>query len=111
MLTWNTTGITLQRTPKGNGPFTTAVAWTDVTGAAAYKADLGFLDLICVAIFTDTGSLEINEEMDGWEKLIEELPAHLPGFPRASSWFEKVAQPPFSTNFTRLYSKGEIPSN
>jgi len=109
VLTWNTTGITLRRMEKGKGLLTTTVAWRDITGVTEFKADLGFVDLLCMAIFTENGEFEINEQMEGWEKLIEELPTYLPGFPHASSWFDRVAQPPFSTNFTRLYPIEEIP--
>jgi len=109
VLIWNTTEITLQRTEKGKAPRITNVAWADITGVAAYKANLVFLDLICMSISTESGTVEINDEIDGWERLIEEFPDHLPGFPRVSAWFHRVALPLFDTNFTRLYSKEAIP--
>lgn len=79
--------------------------WQDVNGVVAYKRDLMTIDEICVGFSTPSGDVEIREEMQGWEALIEVLPTHLPGTPSSSDWWKNVAQPPFATNATKLYSR------
>jgi hypothetical protein len=60
-------------------------------------------DLICIAIGTSTGAIEINEQMPGWNKLVQALPKYLPGGRRYEEWFTQVAQPPFATNQTEIF--------
>jgi hypothetical protein len=72
--------------------------------AVAYKRDLITIDLICIGFRTPTGTLEINEEMDGWAALTEVLPRYLSGTPIAADWWDKVAHPAFATNATVLFT-------
>ena len=48
VLSWTTTGITMQTTEKGKAPRIANMAWADITEVAAYKANLVFLDLMCL---------------------------------------------------------------
>lgn len=79
--------------------------WSEVNGVVAYKRDAVTVDLICVGFTTSDGTLEVNEEMDGWTPLAEALPKHLPGTPSKAEWWDKVAHPAFATNATVLFSQ------
>src|SRR3954467_1576256 len=50
--------------------------WRDVNRVTAYKRDLYVTDLICLAISTAETAIEINEEMQGWQSLMETLPGY-----------------------------------
>jgi|SRR6185369_511463 hypothetical protein len=79
--------------------------WQEVNAVVAYKRDLFTVDEICLAFSSPAGRLEISEQMDGWSPLIAILPTYLPGLPVADQWWKKVAQPPFATNATTLFSR------
>ena len=79
--------------------------WTDVNGVVAYKRDLFAYDEICLGFSSPDGGVEVNEQMQGWNTLIEALPAYLAGVPSPDQWWEKVAQPTFATNFTTLFPR------
>ena len=81
--------------------------WNEINGAVAYKRDCFAYDLLCVGFSTPDGSFETNEQMEGWETLIEMLPTYLPGTPKPEQWWGKVVQPPFAINATTLFSKKE----
>ena len=82
------------------------VAWQDTIQVKVFKRDLYAVDLICLAIFTkDNKAVEINEEMGGWETLIEKLPKYLPGCQRFEEWFSVVAYPAFKPNITTIYQR------
>ena len=50
-------------------------AWQDTVQVKAFKRDLYAVDLICLAILMKNNkAVEINEEMSGWESLVEKLP-------------------------------------
>ena len=87
-----------------NGDF--VVAWRDTVRIEVFKRDLWAVDLICLTIvLNDNKTLEVNEEMDGWESLVDKLPEHLPGCRKFEDWFETVAFPAFKTNLTVIYSR------
>jgi len=54
---------------------------------------------------TKERKFELNEEMNGWDSLVEALPRYLPGFKKSEEWFSDVAFPAFETNLTTLYTK------
>jgi hypothetical protein len=68
--------------------------WTEVVSASAFKRDLGVADLVCIELlFRSQKRVELNEEMEGWQVLLERLPAHLAGFPAPSDWWHRLAVP------------------
>jgi hypothetical protein len=79
--------------------------WQNVNGVVACKRDLITSDLICVGFSSPDGGIEVNEEMKGWQAFVEVLPTHLPGVPPYAEWWARVAQPPFATNATKLFSR------
>jgi hypothetical protein len=89
-----------------NGRGEIVVAWQDTVGVKAFKRDLFAVDLVCLAILLkDTKAVEINEEMAGWESLVEKLPEYLPGCQKFEEWFSAVAFPAFKPNVTAIYQR------
>ncbi len=96
----------LSKTRSVNGKIEreTVIAWQDIAYLLAYKRDLWAVDLICIEVGTCHGfAFEIDEEMDGWEFVVNHLPEYLPGCPAYADWWDAVAHPPFARNETQLY--------
>lgn len=83
----------------------TSVQWREITTVLAYKRDLFAFDLICLAFSTPEGTVKIDEQMQGWSELVEELPSRLPGTPTVSDWWERVAKPRSATCMTKLFER------
>lgn len=83
----------------------TELRWSEVNGVVAYKRDCFAMDLVCMGFTTSDGAIEVNEQMEGWENLIDAVPSLLPGTTSTEEWWEKVTQPPFAPNPTILFSK------
>ena len=49
--------------------------------------------------------MEVTEDDVGFKVLIVELARRLQGFPKVDDWWDKVAQPPFETQWTELYRR------
>ena len=88
------------------------IPWSTVASVVAFKRDCVTVDLICLAIQSDSGiALELNEEMPGWSALVIAIPEKLPGCPKFEEWFESVAFPGFGTNSRILFQKSGNPVN
>jgi hypothetical protein len=88
------------------------VAWQDVVRIDAFKRDLYVVDLICLRILLDdNATVEIDEEMEGWDSLVDNLPEYLLGCERFGEWFDKVAYPPFKPKLTVIYRRNYCDSN
>ena len=83
----------------------TSLKWNGVKTVLAYKRDLYATDLICLVFTSPDGTIEVNEEMQGWSQLVERLPSLSPGTPPLSEWWERVAKPPFVTCVTTLFER------
>ena len=59
----------------------TGVKWNEVDGVVVYKRDLYGVDLVCTRFTPAEGTVEVNEEMEGWATMTDALPIHLPGPP------------------------------
>lgn len=80
------------------------IAWRDVVRVEAFKRDLYAVDLICLTVLLrNSKAVEINEEMEGWETLVDKLPEYLPGCQKFEKWFQVVAFPAFKPNNTTIY--------
>lgn len=85
------------------------VAWQDTVLVKAFKRDLYAVDLICLVFLSkDEKAVELNEEMDGWESLVEKLHEYLPGCQKFEQWFSVVAFPAFKPNITQIYQRIEV---
>ena len=82
------------------------LAWEDTTCITAFKRDLYTVDLICLEVrLKENKTVELNEDMDGWESLVGHLPIYLPGCKNAEQWFETVAFPAFKPRLTVIYRR------
>jgi hypothetical protein len=86
----------------------TSLNWSEVRTVLAYKPDLYTTDLICLGFTALDGTIEVDEEMQGWSQLVERLPSLLPGTPPLSDWWERVAKPPFATCVTKLFERTQV---
>lgn len=85
------------------------IAWQDVVRIEVFKRDLYVVDLICVSLLLrDNKSVEINEEMEGWDSVVDKLPEYLPGCQKFEEWFQMVAFPAFKTNSTVIYQRDDL---
>ena len=84
------------------------LAWKDTISITAFKRDLYTVDLICLAIrLEENKTVEINEDMDGWESLVKQLPVYLAGCRKLEEWFDTVAFPAFKPNPTVIFCPDE----
>lgn len=54
---------------------------------------------------TDGIGVELDEEMAGWNRLLDALPVLLPGCKPLSEWLFAVAFPAFAPNPTEIYAR------
>lgn len=78
----------------------------DAISLTAFKRDLYAVDRICLGIELKDGvTIEVDEEMKGWDSLVQKLPEYLPGCKSYDEWFEAVAFPAFELNATRIFER------
>ena len=93
-----------------DGSKTDAIDWLNIDRIFVFKKDLLTSDLICLMIDTKEGALNIDEEMEGYDNLVQSLPDYLPGCVPFSEWFPVVAFPAFEVNPTIIYERGKVGS-
>jgi hypothetical protein len=101
---YNESGLTATVFLRDGSVSIARVKWSEVNGVVAFKRDAYIVDLICMGFTTAEGSVEVNEEMEGWGALTDALPLYLPGTPSPEDWWNGVAQPPFAANPTTLFT-------
>jgi len=85
-----------------------ARSWSGVCMVTAFKRDLFTVDRICLHLGgADGAGVELDEEMAGWNRLVEALPTLLPGCKPSSEWFANVAFPAFAANPTEIYLRAK----
>jgi hypothetical protein len=85
-----------------------ALTWDETISIKAFKRDLYTVDLMCLGIELKDGSgIEIDEEMSGWDSLVQKLPEYLPGCKSFGEWFQTVAFPAFQLNMTSIFERVE----
>ena len=91
------TGLTIA--PLRHEPSSLSVLWSEVEKVTVFKRDRMTVDEICMVLeVSGSQALEVNEEMPGWQELVQGLPTYLPGARLWEEWFEKVAFPAFKTS-------------
>lgn len=102
----NALKLSWSRSVKDTGEI--VIAWKDVVSVEAFKRDLYAVDLICLTFhLRNKTAVEINEEMEGWEPVVEKLPEYLQGCQTFGAWFAGVAFPAFKPNLTVIYRRDE----
>jgi hypothetical protein len=83
-----------------------AKSWSGICLVTAFKRDLFTVDCICLHFADADGTVvELNEEMAGWNRLVDALPTLLPGCKPQSEWYFAVAFPAFTANPTQIYHR------
>jgi hypothetical protein len=84
------------------------ICWNEITKIVAFKRDCYAVDLICIVFeLGGASSVETDEEMEGWQGMMNTLATRF-GI-REEAWFRKVAVPAFATNMTTLWNRKENP--
>ncbi|MGD0785150.1 MAG: hypothetical protein ABR969_04985 [Sedimentisphaerales bacterium] len=78
--------------------------WADVKRVLVYKRDLFAIDLLCMYFELNDSGLEINEDMEGWDLLNQNIAQYLPGCKNEDDWWPKAAFPAFETNLTEIFT-------
>lgn len=78
------------------------IQWCDVERIIARKVDLLTFDEIRVCFDHADGSLDVNEESDGFLEFMQETVRR---FPSAEGWYGKVSQPAFEACQAVLYER------
>jgi hypothetical protein len=99
------TGLTVTTRFKDGSTTRAEVLWSEVARIVAFKRDVFAYDMICFGFETAEGCVEVDEEMEGWEEMIDALSSYLPGILGEADWWGKVVQPPFATNPTTLFTR------
>jgi hypothetical protein len=81
------------------------LSWAEIDRLTLFKADLFVVDLICLHIESSAGTIELDEEMEGWNALMDALPHFLSGCKNVEQWFLDVAVPAFAPNLTEIYRR------
>jgi hypothetical protein len=85
---------------------TVTFKWPEVTQVAVFKRDRFSVDCICMVFeLNHTESLEVNEDLEGWNTLVEAVAIYLSGALTQGQWWNKVLWPTFELCFTTIYSR------
>ena len=104
-ISFDTEGFAIRATGQALTP-SSEMHWSEVQRVTAFKRDCFVVDCICLVIGArDDTAIEINEEMAGWQELVEALPDYLPGCKPWHLWFSNVAFPAFAANPTEVYER------
>jgi hypothetical protein len=99
------TGLT-QIAQKGDTTQARHMVWDEVTMVFAYKRDCFAVDQIRVVVAANrTDWIEVTEDDEGYKCLIEQMPARIAGCPALDEWWDRVALPPFETQWTQIYTR------
>jgi hypothetical protein len=82
-----------------------AMKWTGISRIVAFKRDLLIADLLCVGLTDRQGVMIVDEEMEGFEEMIQAFPSRLQGAPSEGEWWLRVVKPAFATNFTVIFRR------
>lgn len=97
--------VIVEEKTKGRITGVRTLPWDNIRAVMLYKRDVYTYDLLCAAVTSDSGSsLELNEEMPGWDAFARALHAHLPGAPEWKDWYLKVFAMPAGESL-QLYSR------
>jgi hypothetical protein len=85
---------------------TLTFTWGEVTRVIAFKRDCWIVDSIrFVFELNGTQTIEVWEEMKGWEALVDAVPVYLPGALSQKEWWERVVSPTFELCRTEIYPR------
>jgi hypothetical protein len=82
------------------------LTWQEVQRVLAFKRDELTTDLVCLSFISGgSASVEVNEEMEGWDDLLGALPVALPGAMSSDEIYSSVMAPAFVTKETVVFER------
>ncbi|CAN5118334.1 hypothetical protein BH20ACI1_BH20ACI1_26870 [soil metagenome] len=90
----------------GKGYREEKIEWQNIKEIYVYKRDAYIVDIIAMAFrMEDEKVFETNEQMAGWQLLIDNLPKIFPESKPFHEWFMEVAFPAFEFNLIKIYPR------
>jgi len=86
--------------------------WDDVVRVRAHKRDDLTTDTICLDVELRDGTRwSLDEEASGWKRFLDVAERALPGMLPFTTWFPRVAQPPFAVRELLIFELDAPGSN
>jgi len=105
-ITYDAAGFVVAPAIATSEPQPLRVAWAEVQRVGVFKRDLAVVDMLCLVLeLPGPSTVELNEEMVGWQDFVEALPQFLSGAKPFHQWFMEVAFPAFETKPTLVFSR------
>jgi hypothetical protein len=105
-ITYDALGFTVGLGVPPSQPPGARVLWSEVQKVGVFKRDQFVVDLLCLVVeLPGPSTVELNEEMQGWQAFVEALPLFLAGTKPFHEWFMEVAFPAFATRPTLIFSR------
>jgi hypothetical protein len=82
---------------------TVAISWAEVSRVAAFHREVMAQPIACVAISDPARIVVLDEQMEGWNQLINQLPARLALAPSFAEWRGNTATEPPSSHWSILF--------
>ena len=99
-------GLGVVHDPLDPKSLTPLFSWAEVHRIVAFKQHLFSEDLLCLRFETSAGSAhEVNEELGGWDELLDQLPERLPGCLSKDTILALVALPSVAANATVAFER------
>ena len=96
IITFDSNGFRIAQQIRGEER-TVLMKWDEVQSVTVFKRDIFVVDCICLLAVRSSGSaIELDEEMGGWQELIEAMPIYLDGCTKWESWFMAIVSPAFA---------------
>lgn len=81
------------------------IRWRNVLRIEVFKRDSLTSDLVCMRLQSVDGSVELNEEMEGWSSMLEALSIRLSGVLPKDVWFPDVVRRAFAASHRTIFSR------
>jgi len=96
-------GLTIER--HATGEVVARLAWSEVRRVIAFKRDLLTTDCVCVTFELPGQALEIDEEMPGWQRVVDNLERFFPGARPYAEWWPHVVRSPLDARETLIFER------
>jgi hypothetical protein len=77
--------------------------WADVTRVAAFRRDVQTSAVVAIAVTDPANIVVLDEKMEGWSHLLEDLSAHLALTPGFTEWRGRASKEPLSSHWLILF--------
>ena len=82
------------------------IAWSEIERVFAGQTDDFTWDTIWITFILENGtSCSVPETAKGWDRLLDQIPTHLPGALRKHDWLPQVTRTAFDPNIVQLFQR------